>query len=343
MGKKIIGFLLVIGLMIGTSGCTSSSDKEPLTRTDIVMGTPVTISIYEGGSEDILQKSFDKISQIESLLSINKSGTEIDKLNENAGIKKIKLSDTSYKIIKRAVKYSHLSDGGYDISVGPLVKLWSIGLPEAKVPTQKEIDEVIKLVDYHNIELNDSTQEGYLKKKGMILDLGSIAKGYAADEVASLLKKEGVTRAIVNLGGNIYAVGSKNDNEDWNVGIQNPFSDRGEVVGTIHISNKSIVTSGIYERFIEKDGKKYHHILNPKTGYPFETEIAGVSIISKESIDCDALSTLVFTKGLDEGLKFVEGIKDVDAVFVTKDKKVYITNGIKDNFKITNKEFILSN
>lgn len=343
MGRKLIVFIAIAGLFIGTVGCTSLSNKDLLTRTDIIMGTPITVSIYEGGDEKSLQKAFDKVSEIESLASINKPGTELDKLNENSGINKIKLSDISYEIIKRAVKYSHLSDGGYDISIGPLVKLWSIGLPEAKVPTQEEIDKVIKLVNYKNIELNDSTKEVFLKEKGMLLDLGSIAKGYAADAVAKVLSDDGVTKAIVDLGGNIYALGSKGDGEDWNVGIQNPFSDRGDVVGTIHISNKSIVTSGIYERFIEKDGKKYHHILNPKTGYPYDTEIAGVSIIANESTDSDALSTLVFTKGLKEGLRFVENIKNVDAVFVTKKKEVYVTDGIKNNFKITNKDFKLCN
>ena len=191
--------------------------------------------------------------------------------------------------------------------------------------------------------MNDETKEVFLKDKNMMLDLGSIAKGYVADEVVSMLKEENVKEAIIDLGGNIYALGLKNGEKNWRIGIQNPFDNRGKVVGVVEVSNKSVVTSGIYERFIEKDGVRYHHILNPKSGYPYETTIAGVSIVSDKSVDADALSTLVFTKGVEEGLKFVESIENVDAIFVTNDKKVYTTNGIKENFKISNDEFKLSN
>lgn len=307
------------------------------------MGTPINITIYKGGSEEILNKCFEEISRIENIVSINKEGTEIDKLNKNAGIRPVKLSEMSYDIIKKSIEYSYLSDGGYDISIGPLVKLWSIGLPEAKVPSKEEINEVIKFIGYSNIELNEYTNEVFLNKKGMILDLGSIAKGYAADEVAKLLKNEGVTRAIIDLGGNIYALGTKDNNKNWTIGIQNPFSNRGDAIGSVEVSNKSVVTTGVYERFIEEDGVKYHHILNPKDGYPYNTNIAGVSIIADYSVDADALSTLVFTKGLEEGLKFVNELNGIDAIFVTNKKELYLTEGIKNNFKIINEEFKICN
>lgn len=177
----------------------------------------------------------------------------------------------------------------------------------------------------------------------MEIDLGSIAKGYIADEIANILKQEGVNRAIIDLGGNIYALGSKSSDSNWKIGIQNPFNDRGEVVGGIEVSDKTVVTSGIYERFIEENGVKYHHILNPKTGYPYETDIAGVSIIADESIDADALSTLTFTKGVEEGLRFIEGLDNVDAIFITNDKKIYITKNIRDKFNIINTEFEIVN
>ena len=177
----------------------------------------------------------------------------------------------------------------------------------------------------------------------MQLDLGGIAKGYAADEVVKILKQEGIRSAIIDLGGNIYALGSKNSDNNWKVGIQDSFSDRGKVIGAVEVFDKTVVTSGIYERFIEEDGVRYHHILNPKTGYPYETDIAGVSIIADNSIDADALSTLTFTKGVKEGLKFVENLDNVDAIFITNDKKIYLTENIKDNFKLMSNDFEISN
>jgi thiamine biosynthesis lipoprotein len=175
----------------------------------------------------------------------------------------------------------------------------------------------------------------------MIIDLGAIAKGYAADEVSKVLKENAVEHAIINLGGNVFAMGKNFDGDLWKVGIQDPFSQRGDIIGMIEVENKSIVTSGIYEKYFEKDGKKYHHILNTSTGYPCDNSIAGVSIVSEKSIDGDAISTSVFSLGLEDGMKFINTIPGVECIFITKDKQVYITTGLKDNFKITNEEFTL--
>lgn len=339
MKNKILIIVMMIIVSMLHIGCSKEDNNQNLSRTEIIMGTPISITIYEGGSDETLNRCFDKVSEIEDLVSINKENTELVKLNENAGISKVKLSDISYNILKKGLEYSKLSNGSYDITIGPLVKLWGIGLENENVPSEDKINEIIKYIDYKNVEINDSTKEAFLSKKGMEIDLGSIAKGYAADEVVNILKQEGVNRAIVNLGGNIYALGSKDSKSNWKIGIQDPFSNRGEVVGSIEVANKTVVTTGIYERFIEKDGVKYHHILNPKTGYPYNTDIAGVSIITDKSIDADALSTLVFTKGLDEGLEFVETLNNVDAIFVTNNKEIYMTKGINDNFKLINNNF----
>ena len=343
MNKKLIAIILTISLLFGLVGCTSAKEEEPISRTELFMGTAIKVTLYDNQSEDILDKVFKKVIEIEDLVSINKKNTEIYNLNENSGIKPVKLSDTSFNIIKKGLEYSEMSKGAYDISIGPLVKLWSIGLPEAKVPTQEEINEIIKYVDYSNIEINNSRKEVYLSKEDMQLDLGSIAKGYTADEIVKLLKSEGVKKAIIDLGGNIYALGKKSEDKNWTIGIQNPFDDRGSAIGTIEVANKSVVTTGTYERFIEKDGVKYHHILNPKTGYPYETDIAGVSIVADKSVDADALSTLIFTKGLEEGFELVESIDGIDAVFVMNDKNVYVTKNLNENFKLINEGFKLGN
>ncbi len=177
----------------------------------------------------------------------------------------------------------------------------------------------------------------------MQVDLGAIAKGYAADEVAKILKENGVQHAIINLGGNVLTLGGNLEDKPWKIGIQNPFNQRGEYLGIISVQDETIVTSGTYERYFEQDGKKYHHILDPMTGYPVENDIASVSIITKKSIDGDGNSTSVLLLGLDKGMKFIENQAGVDAIFVTYDKKIYVTSGIKDRFTITNKEFTLMN
>ncbi|WP_242824193.1 FAD:protein FMN transferase [[Clostridium] dakarense] len=344
MRKKVVYIFMLTVLVVGLIGCAKETKQsQPLSRTEIFMGTAVTIKIYDNQDEKIMDKVFKRVKEMEDLVSINKDGTELDRLNENAGIKPINVSDFTLEIIEKGLEYSRLSNGGYDITIGPLVKLWSIGLPEAKVPTEQEIKETIKYVDYSKVKINKSKNEIFLAEKGMIIDLGSIAKGYAADEIAKLLKDEGVKKAIIDFGGNIYALGSKEKDKKWKVGIQNPFDERGNIVGSIKIEDKSLVTTGVYERFIKEDETTYHHILNPKTGYPFETNIQGVSIIADKSIDADALSTLIFTEGLENGLKLIESLDGIDAIFITDKKEVFITDGIKNNFELTNSDFKLAN
>ena len=342
---KNLFFLMLLIFITTLIGCNKNqaSTSELLSRTELFMGTVIKIILYDSNDSTILDKAFDRISEIESLVSINESGTELDKVNDLAGISPVEVTSTTYEIVEKGLEYSKLSNGGFDITVGPLVKLWNIGLDDAKVPTQEEIDSVLPLIDYNLLELNEKDHTIFLKNKGMMIDLGSIAKGYAADEISRILTENNVNSAIIDLGGNIYAHGIKPSGQDWNIGIQNPFSTRGDIIGVLKVKNKTVVTSGIYERYIEKDGVKYHHLLNPNTGYPFENNIAGVSIITDKSIDADALSTTVFAKGLEEGLKFVETLPNVDAIFITKDNKVYITNGIRDSFTLENEDFTLEN
>lgn len=338
-----ISILLIFSLTI-LSGCSKDNKvTEPLSKTELLMGTVVTVTLYDSNDEGILDKVFTKVKELESTLSINENGTLVDKINESAGIEPVKVDYDTYTVIKKGLECAKLSNGLFDISVGPIVKLWNIGLPEAKVPTQEEIDSRIPLVGYSDVELNDEENTVFLKRQGMMIDLGGVAKGYTADVISDILTEEGVKSAIIDLGGNIFAHGLKVDGSTWRIGIQNPFSDRGDIIGTITVKNKSIVTSGIYERYIEKDGIKYHHILSPKTGYPYENEIAGITIISDKSSDGDALSTSVFAMGVEEGMKFVNTQEGIDAIFVTKDNKIYITDGIRDIFKLTNTDFTLSN
>ena len=337
---KIITMCTILALML--SAC-SKKVVEPISGTEFLMGTVCTIKIYDKSSTKILDKAFKRISEIENTMSLNKDTSEVVSINNAAGEKPVKISDKTMEVLKEGVKFAELTEGKMDITIGPLVKLWGIGTDEAKVPSKEEIEEKKALIGYKNLVLDEKNKTAFLKNKNMVIDLGAVAKGYTADEVAQVLKENGVKHAIINLGGNVFAMGDNVNGSPWKIGIQDPFTQRGEIIGLIEVDNKSIVTSGIYERYFEKDGTKYHHILSTSTGYPCDNSIAGVSIVSEKSIDGDALSTSVFSLGLEEGIKFINNVPGVEAIFITKDKQVHITLGLKDNFKLTNAEFTLKN
>lgn len=318
---------------------TPSPTSEPLRRTEFMLGTAITLSLYDHQSEALLEEAFTLLESLEDTLSINKSGTLIDKINDNSGISPVTVDEDTFDVIQKGLTYSELTNGSFDITVGPIVKLWNIGFPDAKVPTDSQIADRLPLINYKNLLLDEKAQTIYLSQSGMQIDLGGIGKGYAADRVATLFREKGVKHALIDLGGNIFAIGNKPNGSLWKIGVQNPFTSRGESIGYISVEDKSIVTSGIYERFLEQDGKKYHHILDPATGYPFENDIAGVTIISDASIDGDALSTSVFSKGIKKGLEFVDTLEGIDAIFVTKDNDIYLSKGIKDNFVLTDETF----
>lgn len=342
MKKRIV--IMVFGLlMVLLTACGNNKPKineKPYEDKQFLMGTYVQMRIYDDGKEAALKPAFKRVKELADKITVNQEGSEIDAVNKEAGVKPVKVTDDMFFLLKEAYKYSQDSKGGFDMAIGPITSMWRIGFPDARKPTQNEIDQALKLVNYHEVEFNDENKTVFLKEKGMKLDLGAIAKGYITDEVVKVLKENDVTTAIIDLGGNVYVMGHSprgNQKEDWTVGIQDPNQARNVVLGSVPESNMSLVTSGIYERYLEADGKTYHHLFNPKTGYPFDNDIAGVTIVSKKSIDGDGLSTAVFSMGVKEGLKYVEGLKDTEAIFVTRDDKVYVTAGLKDIFEL-NKE-----
>ncbi|WP_445783424.1 FAD:protein FMN transferase [Sporolactobacillus caesalpiniae] len=337
-----------MSLLIAT-GCSNKAQTKkvellsnPYSRTEFLMGTVVTVKIYDKGKAHVLKPVFKRIEELAHATTVEDKNdrSEIDEVNDQAGIKPVKVSKDIYRMVKIGKKYSRRSHGSFDLTIGPLTKLWHIGFSDARKPAQSEIDHVLPLIGYKRMILNDQKQTIFLKDKGMRLDLGAIAKGFITDEAVTVLKNYHVQSAIVDLGGNIFVMGNNASGEKWTVGIQNPYSPRGEIVGEIKESNQSIVTSGIYERFIKVHGKIYHHLLNPAGGYPFTNDIAGVSVITDASTDGDALSTVLFAEGVKGGLAYAKkwGIK---AVFVTRDKKVYVTPNLKNKFVLTDKTFSL--
>ncbi|MBP2057746.1 thiamine biosynthesis lipoprotein [Lactobacillus colini] len=342
--KKIVTSLLAICMFI-LGGCSTQSSRpakqetklttQPTQDTQFLMGTVCTIKIYNKKKTLALEDGFDRIKQLADKITVNQKGSEVDKINEYAGKKPVKVSKDVYNLCKIAYDYSENSDGSFDMAIGPITSLWRIGFPDAHKPTASQIDKQLKLVNYHDVHFNDKNRTVYLSKKGMKLDLGGIAKGYITDQVKKTLVKDGVTSAIIDLGGNVYVLGpSPTNHSNWTVGIQDPKKSRGTAIGSIPEMNKTVVTSGIYERYLKVGNTIYSHLMNPKTGYPYQNNIMGVTIVTTNSVDGDALSTATYDKGLVKGFNYIEKKKNTDAIFITKNKKVYVTSGLKNKFKL---------
>ena len=227
-----------------------------------LMGTTITISLVDERADILLQKSFDLLKELEYRFNANSQESELMEINYQAGIAPVKVHPDLFELISLGLEHSLAPSSHLNISIGPLIQTWRIGFSDAKVAQPQEIESVLPLINPHSIELDSSTSTVFLKQKGMKIDLGCLAKGYSADKVAQFLREEGVTSALINLGGNILTIGKNQErgNQPWQIGIQDPANPRGNHLMTIPVVNKSVVTSGIYERHLTVDGKDYHHI-----------------------------------------------------------------------------------
>ena len=320
-----------------------NAEQVPIIKDLYVLGTLIQLKVFGENAKVAISESIKRLLEIDDKMSVFKEDSEVALINRNAGGEYQEISEDTYYVVETSLKYSNMSKGAFDPTIRPLVDVWRIGRENQRVPSKKELEKAMELINYNDISIDKAEKTVRLDKKNQAIDLGAVAKGFAADEVRDILIENKIKSAIIDLGGNIFALGNKQNGMAWNIGIQNPLADCGEYIGVTSVSNKSVVTSGVYERFLEKDGKKYHHILNPFTGYPVENQLVSTTIVSDKSIDGDALSTTLFTLGVKDGLKFIESIENVDAILVNSNKEVYITSGLKDKFKVTNNEYKIVN
>lgn len=310
-----------------------SCDKpapEPESQSFLMLGTVCTITIYDHPSEEAFSAAFDRIREIENHMSLHTDSSEIALVNANAGKEAVQVSPDTFAVIGKALEIARLSEGAFDPTIAPLVQAWDIGGENARRPPDEEIATLLPLVDYTKVILEPETREVYLPVEGMALDLGGIAKGYAADEVKQILLDHGVDKAIVNLGGNVLTLGRKVDGSLWRIGIQDPDDGRGAYVMIVELDDTSLVTSGPYERFLELEGEIYHHILDTTTGFPVESDFTSVSIITQSSFLADALSTSVYALGYEKGMDLINSLDGVQAVFLTDDKEVVLSEKASD-------------
>ncbi|HFI0352255.1 TPA: FAD:protein FMN transferase [Streptococcus suis] len=343
---RLLG-LVVISVLLVACGKHQSSGlpviKNPLTRSESLLHTVVQLSIYHENQEEAMDEAVSYIKEMERLLSTNLEGADIYRINQAAGKEAVKVDVRTLEVIETAIEMSEESQGLFDISIGAVSNLWKIGDEDARKPSDEEIKAALPFINYKDIALDKEKKTVFIKE-GMALELGAISKGYIADKVRELFASKGITTAIINLGGNVVVMGdSPTTQNGWNVGVQDPDQVRGATVGSVPGTHDSIVTSGIYERFLEVDGVKYHHILDPKTGYPVENDISGVTVFSETSVQGDALSTTLFLLGVEKGLEFINQIDGVEAVFIDKEQGVHLSEGLKESFELTNEEYHLVN
>lgn len=319
-------FLNIVIILTFFSGCSATNNTK-ISESDFVLNTVATITIYGNSDEKIIDECFDLCRHYETLFSRTDKNSEIYKLNSR---EISEVSDETAELISKGLHYGELSGGRFDIAIEPLSALWNFTADTPSVPSAEAIAKAQSHVDYRAVSLSGNTvsfSNDYTR-----LDLGAIAKGYIADKVKELLVSRGVTRAIINLGGNVLCIGGKTDTNGFEIGIQYPFNDGS--IASVNASDLSVVTSGTYERYFEEDGKFYHHILDPDTGYPVDNNLLSVSIIGESSCTCDALSTTCFALGKEAGTALIESMDGYYAIFITDDYKLYFTKGAEEALDI---------
>lgn len=318
--KKYIILGVIISLILGVAVI---SEMRETSKTQFVLNTVSTITV-KGNHSDAVDKAFARISEIEKHMSSHIATSDIVTGNLNL--------DTSY-VISQGLGYGKISNGLFDITIKPICDLWDINGENPRLPDREEIDKALKFVNYKKVGFSNGN---LVMDNGMEIELGGIAKGYAADEACRILREEGITDGFIDLGGNIVAIGTKT------VGIRNPLSENnGEYFGTLQITDCAVATSGGYERYFEQDGKKYHHIFDPSTGYPVETDVLSATVVSEKAIDADCWSTILFSAGVEKAREYISKYNLI-AILVDVNNNVYVFGNV--NFELeTNLGFNLAN
>ena len=318
-GKVVVVICVVIAVLLSVV-IIQKYRLKPLKQTEMIMGTLVEITVIPA-NEKAIRQAFEALKKVDALMSTYKEDSEISILNREG---KAQVSEETLEVIEDAIKFSNLTDGAFDITCRPLINLWKKAKKEEKIPAEEEIEEAISLVGYQRIILEGNQIR--LEKKGMQIDLGGIAKGYAVDKAIEALKKNSIKRALVNAGGDLYGLGTDPQGEKWQIGIQDP-RDEDKIIDIIKVKDKAVATSGDYRRYFTLKGKRFSHIVNPKTGLTVQDVPMSVTIIGPDATTTDALSTGVFVLGPEEGMKLIESLPEVEGMIISEGMKKFTSQG----------------
>ena len=327
--KKIMLLsVLCLLVIIPQTGCGA---KEPVSDEFFCFDTICKVTVYgqnKSDAEQILAEAYETCVAYENMLSKTIEGSDVYNIN-NAGGAPVEVSDETIEVIKKGLEFGELSDGRFDITIGAVSSLWDFSSENPSVPDDADIQAALATVDYTQVKIDGNKVA--LAKEDAQLDLGGIAKGYIADRLTEQLLDAGVERAIINLGGNVVALGDKEGGTAWVIGIERPYSDRTEITGSIQVKNETVTTSGVYERCFEEDGTLYHHVLDPDTGYPVDVQTEAVTVEAPigMSAESDALGTIFLMLGPDESEKILEKYPEFKAAFVDADDNISVLNGME--------------
>lgn len=313
--SKVISIFLIILFVVPLCSCS----EKKASATEFAMNTVINLTVYGKRCDEAMQAGLDEIRRIDAMMNAHSKDSEIARLNSIGIGEEAKLSDETVYVLKKALEICEKTDGAFDISIKPLSDLWNIGAQEPRVPSEEEIDTALSKIGYRGIRINGNRVS--FAKEGMQIDLGAVAKGYCADRIVGIFKSYGIKNALIDLGGNIYAMGKNENGGDWRIGLQAPQEMRGEHFAVENLSDRTAATSGSYERYFESDGEIYHHILDPKTGYPADSGLISVTVIGKSSLEADMLSTAIFVMGCEEFDKIAEEFDFEKYIAVDKSNK----------------------
>ena len=324
--SEVLLFLLCIAML---TACQNSDENKKVSKDIFAMDTYMTVTAYGKNAENGVNKAVDEINRLETVLSAEKQESDIYKLNETGSGT---LSTDTKNIVSKALEINKTTNGAFDISIYPLMVKWGFTTQKYNVPSKNEISKLLKNVDSSKIIFDEKS--GNIKlKENMKIDLGGIAKGYTSNRVMQIFKEHGVKSGLVSLGGNVQALGTKTDGTAWQIAIENPDKSS-DYIGVVSVKDKAVITSGGYERYFEKNGKTYHHILDPETGYPAESGLKSVTIVSDDGTLADALSTSLFVMGKEKALDYWREHKnEFDTVLVEDNGDITITGGLEKIFK----------
>ncbi|MCM1386436.1 MAG: FAD:protein FMN transferase [Bacillus sp. (in: Bacteria)] len=324
--KKIFLLISVFLFVFWVGGCQKAD--EPVTASGFYFDTVIQITIYDAEKKDCLDGCMEIAGKYENMLSPAIEGSDIWNINHSCG-RPVTVSDETARLLDTALSYCEMSGGRIDLTMETVSALWDFHTDDTapgQIPDKKTLTEALVHVDYHNLLIEDNTVT--LLDSDTAVSLGFIAKGYIADKIKEYLLSQNVESAIINLGGNLLAVGAKPDGTPFRFGIQTPFDEQGVPITTLSVTDKSVVSSGVYERYFYQDDILYHHILDAASGYPIQNHLLGVTILSDSSTEGDALSTTCFVLGLDEGMELIESLDGVEAVFITDDYRLHDSSGL---------------
>ncbi len=326
---KWITIALLAALCCCLPACGGSSGGG-ITRTEFHLDTVCTITVYGTGkpaADAAITAAFKRCEQLEQLLSAQWTGSDVDKINRANGAP-VAVSDETVAVLSQAQRYASLSDGLFDVTCGSLTALWNFSDPSFTLPDDAQLTQAMTQLGIEALQVSGNT---VTLADGARLDLGGIAKGYIADQLAALLRQQGITSALVNLGGNIVAVGAKPDGQPFGIGVAKPYTAQAQLEGVLMVSGRAVSTAGVDERGVTIEGVRYHHILDIRTGQPAQTGLQAVTIVADVSMDADALSTTVFLLGERQGMALVETLDGVEAVLIRDDGSLSLSSGLQNN------------